>query len=70
MNKKFLFFPLKFIVSAALIWFIISNFELGSAVDRFDNINYLCLFNYCYCLILCVDKCFAKCVAKQMEMQI
>ena len=44
MNKNFLFFPLKFIVSAALIWFLISNFELGSAVDRFDNINYLYIF--------------------------
>lgn len=40
MNKKSLFFILKFIVSAVLLWFIIVNFELGSAVDRFKDIKY------------------------------
>ena len=40
MNKKSLFFILKFIISAVLLWFIILNFELGPAVDRFKDIKY------------------------------
>jgi uncharacterized protein (TIRG00374 family) len=40
MNRKFLFLILKFITSAVLLWLIISNFELGSAVDRLRDIKY------------------------------
>ena len=40
MNRKFLFLILKFIISAVLLWLIISNFELGSAVDRLHDIKY------------------------------
>ncbi len=40
MNKKSLFFILKFIISGVLLWFIIFNFELGPAVDRFKDIKY------------------------------
>ena len=40
MNKKPLFFILKFIISILLLWFVISHFELGSAVDRFGDVKY------------------------------
>jgi len=41
MNKKTLFFIVKFAISALLIWFIVANFEIGSAADRLADINYV-----------------------------
>jgi len=39
-SKKILFFIMKFAISTILIWFIASNFNLGSAVERYKDINY------------------------------
>ena len=41
MNKKFLFFATKFIISALLIWFIASNFMVSSAIGRLQDIHYI-----------------------------
>jgi hypothetical protein len=41
MNRKTLFFILKFAISGLLIWFIASNFEIGSAAERLKDINYV-----------------------------
>ena len=39
MNKKTLFFIMKFAISAILIWFIAFNFDLGVAVERYKDIK-------------------------------
>jgi len=43
MNKKTLFFIVKFAISAILIWFIASNFDLGAAVERYKDIKFFYL---------------------------
>jgi uncharacterized membrane protein YbhN (UPF0104 family) len=41
MNRKSYFFIVKFAISALLIWFIASNFEIGTATDRLKEIHYV-----------------------------
>ena len=36
MNKRPLFLFVKFIISAVLIWFIASNFDIGTAIGRYQ----------------------------------
>ena len=43
MNKKTLFFIMKFAISAILIWFIAFNFDLGAAVERYKDIKFFYL---------------------------
>ncbi|HIF58594.1 MAG TPA: flippase-like domain-containing protein [Rhodospirillales bacterium] len=43
MNKKILFFIMKFAISAILIWFIAFNFDLGAAVERYKDIKFFYL---------------------------
>ena len=44
MNKRPLFLFVKFIISSVLIWFIASNFDIGTAIGRYQDINYLYLY--------------------------
>jgi uncharacterized membrane protein YbhN (UPF0104 family) len=41
MNRKTFFFIVKFAISGLLIWFIASNFEIGTATDRLKEIRYV-----------------------------
>ena len=43
-NKKFLFFILKLVSSILLLWFVTTNFDLGPAVDRFEDIKFGYIF--------------------------
>jgi uncharacterized protein (TIRG00374 family) len=52
MNKKSIFFILKFITSILLLWFVTSNFELGPAVDRFEDIKYGYLFTAIFIFVV------------------
>jgi uncharacterized protein (TIRG00374 family) len=44
MHRKYLFFILKLCISATLLYFIATNFEIGSAGTRLTSINYIFIF--------------------------
>jgi hypothetical protein len=54
MSKKPLFFIAKFIISATLIGFIISNFDTGSVIDQFQDINHFYIFGTVLIFIMLV----------------